>query len=139
MRPVRDWELLHPYESWVLHAFLGVMLAATRVGITARVLKDAQALRTGFARIILGAAVIEDVLGLITAAPTGAALSAGSHGRGDDDGSSAVAALVRAQGPTSCGRCHRTVGRAAETLLVAMRLALRRRPRAGSPDGDSHH
>ncbi len=80
-------ELLRPDESWMLHAFLGAMLAATSVGITARVLKDADALRAPFARIILGAAVIDDVLGLvvlavvsgiITASGTGAALSAAS-------------------------------------------------------------
>jgi Na+:H+ antiporter len=80
-------ELARPDESWMLHAFLGAMLAATSVGITARVLKDADALREGFARIILGAAVIDDVLGLlllavvsgiIQAAATGAVLSAGA-------------------------------------------------------------
>lgn len=78
-------ELMRPQEPWMLHAFLGAMLAATSVGITARVLKDADALRAPFARIILGAAVIDDVLGLvvlavvsgiITAAGTGTALSA---------------------------------------------------------------
>ncbi len=78
-------ELLRPDEPWMLHAFLGAMLAATSVGITARVLKDAGALRAPFARIILGAAVIDDVLGLlvlavvsgiITAAATGTVLSA---------------------------------------------------------------
>lgn len=77
--------LLKPDESWMLHLFLGAMLAATSVGITARVLKDAGALKSAFARIILGAAVIDDVLGLlvlavisgiITAARTGAALEA---------------------------------------------------------------
>jgi Kef-type K+ transport system membrane component KefB len=80
-------ELLRPDESWMLHAFLGAMLAATSVGITARVLKDADVLRAPFARIILGAAVIDDVLGLvvlavvsgiITASGTGAALSTAS-------------------------------------------------------------
>jgi Kef-type K+ transport system membrane component KefB len=80
-------KLLLPDESWMLHAFLGAMLAATSVGITARVLRDADALRTGFARIILGAAVIDDVLGLlvlaviagiIKAAATGVTLSAGA-------------------------------------------------------------
>ena len=30
----------------MVHAFLGAMLAATSVGITARVLQDAQAIRT---------------------------------------------------------------------------------------------
>jgi Kef-type K+ transport system membrane component KefB len=68
----------------MVHAFLGSMLAATSVGITARVLADLRALDTPAARIILGAAVIDDVLGLIvlavvsgviTAAATGAALA----------------------------------------------------------------
>jgi Kef-type K+ transport system membrane component KefB len=78
-------ELARPDEPWVVHAFLGAMLAATSVGITARVLKDADALKSRFARIILGAAVIDDVLGLlvlavvsgfIKAAATGEAVSA---------------------------------------------------------------
>lgn len=56
---------LQPQASWMVHAFLGAMLAATGVGITARVLQDAGALKTPFARIILGAAVIDDVLGLL--------------------------------------------------------------------------
>ena len=76
--------LLRPDDSWMVHAFLGAMLSATSVGITARVLKDTDTLRTQFARIILGAAVIDDVLGLvvlavisgvITAAATGTTLS----------------------------------------------------------------
>ena len=77
-------ELMRADEPWMLHAFLGAMLAATSVGITARVLADAGALQTPAARIILGAAVIDDVLGLIvlavvsgiiTAAATGVALA----------------------------------------------------------------
>jgi Kef-type K+ transport system membrane component KefB len=64
-------ELMRPQEPWMLHAFLGAMLAATSVGITARVLKDADALRAPFARIILGAAVIDDVLGLVSASVLG--------------------------------------------------------------------
>jgi len=55
----------HPEESWMFHAFLGAMLAATSVGITARVLQEAGAIRTPAARVILGAAVIDDVLGLV--------------------------------------------------------------------------
>ena len=79
--------VLRPDESWMLHAFLGAMLAATSVGITARVLSDAGSLKAPFARIILGAAVIDDVLGLlvlavisgmITAAGTGETLGAGA-------------------------------------------------------------
>jgi Kef-type K+ transport system membrane component KefB len=79
--------LFRPGDSWMVHLFLGSMLSATSVGITARVLKDAGAVRERFARIILGAAVIDDVLGLlvlalvagvITAANTGQPLGAGA-------------------------------------------------------------
>ncbi len=73
-------ELLRPAESWMLHAFLGAMLAATSVGITARVLKDAGALRKPFARIILGAAVIDDVLGLLVLAVVSGIIRAASAG-----------------------------------------------------------
>jgi Kef-type K+ transport system membrane component KefB len=45
--------------------FVGATLTATSVGITARVLKDLRALQTFEARLILGAAVIDDVLGLV--------------------------------------------------------------------------
>ncbi|MGE0453465.1 MAG: cation:proton antiporter [Vicinamibacteria bacterium] len=72
--------LLHPDESWMLHAFLGAMLAATSVGITARVLKDADSLRTPFARIILGAAVIDDVLGLLVLAVISGVITAAGSG-----------------------------------------------------------
>jgi Kef-type K+ transport system membrane component KefB len=43
----------------------GATLTATSVGITARVLSDMNRLQTGEAKIILGAAVIDDILGLI--------------------------------------------------------------------------
>ena len=45
--------------------FLGAALAATSVGITARVFGDLKALASTEARIVLGAAVADDVLGLI--------------------------------------------------------------------------
>lgn len=45
--------------------FLGAALAATSVGITARVFSDLRALATVEARTVLGAAVADDVLGLI--------------------------------------------------------------------------
>jgi Kef-type K+ transport system membrane component KefB len=64
----------------MLHAFLGAMLAATSVGITARVLKDSDALRKPFARIILGAAVIDDVLGLVVLAVVSGIIRAASAG-----------------------------------------------------------
>ena len=54
-----------PEYSFYVHTFVGATLCATSVGITARVLQDLQKTRTREARIILGAAVIDDILGLI--------------------------------------------------------------------------
>ncbi len=48
--------------------FIGTAMVATSVGITARVLADLGHLRTDEARIILGAAVIDDILGMIVLA-----------------------------------------------------------------------
>lgn len=45
--------------------FIGATLTATSVGITARTLSDIGRLRTPEAKVILGAAVIDDVIGLI--------------------------------------------------------------------------
>ena len=78
---------LMPEHSYYVHAFIGAALCATSVGITARVLRDLGRLKTREASIILGAAVIDDVLGLvilavvtglIAAAGTGAAFTVGS-------------------------------------------------------------
>ena len=57
--------LLMPAAPAETHIFLGAALTATSVGITARVLKDMEASRSTEARIVLGAAVIDDVLGLV--------------------------------------------------------------------------
>ena len=81
--------LVLPNHSAYAHAFLGATLTATSVGITARVLKDLGKAHLTEARIILGAAVIDDVLGLvilavvagvIEAAERGATLSYGATG-----------------------------------------------------------
>lgn len=70
--------LLLPERSLYVHAFIGATLCATSVGITARVLQDLHRSRTREARIILGAAVIDDILGLIILAiVSGMILSAG--------------------------------------------------------------
>jgi Kef-type K+ transport system membrane component KefB len=69
-----------PEASWMFHAFLGSMLAATSVGITARVLSDLRALGTPAARIILGAAVIDDVLGLVILAVVSGIIQAAATG-----------------------------------------------------------
>ncbi|MEY2966532.1 MAG: High-affinity Na(+)/H(+) antiporter NhaS3 [Actinomycetota bacterium] len=52
-------------ESVNASLFLGASLAATSVGITARVFGDLKALTSTEARIVLGAAVADDVLGLV--------------------------------------------------------------------------
>ena len=54
-----------PGESRLVHIFIGSVLCATSVGITARVLKDLGKLSLRESRIILGAAVIDDVIGLM--------------------------------------------------------------------------
>jgi Kef-type K+ transport system membrane component KefB len=46
-------------------AFIGATLTATSVGITARVMKDLNILRWGESQIVLGAAVADDVIGLV--------------------------------------------------------------------------
>lgn len=52
-------------EAGKIAIFVGAALTATSVGITARVLGDLRALSTKEARIVLGAAVADDVLGLV--------------------------------------------------------------------------
>jgi Kef-type K+ transport system membrane component KefB len=57
--------------------FIAVTLVATSVGITARVLRDKGLIETRAARIIIGAAVIDDILGMLALAVVGS-VSAGS-------------------------------------------------------------
>ncbi|MDT8437002.1 MAG: cation:proton antiporter [Gemmatimonadota bacterium] len=49
----------------IVAIFVGATLTATSVGITARVLSDLNRMHTSEARIIIGAAVIDDVLGIV--------------------------------------------------------------------------
>ena len=55
--------------------FVGTAMVATSVGVTARVLRDRGQLATREARIILGAAVVDDVLALVLLAIVGGAAS----------------------------------------------------------------
>jgi Na+:H+ antiporter len=61
-------KLLRPDNPLAADLFVGGILTATSVGITARVLRDIGRDTTEEARIILGAAVIDDVLSLIVLA-----------------------------------------------------------------------
>jgi Kef-type K+ transport system membrane component KefB len=72
--------VLLPEHSGYAHAFLGATLTATSVGITARVLTDLGKSRTPEARVILGAAVIDDVLGLVILVIVGGAIQAANAG-----------------------------------------------------------
>jgi Kef-type K+ transport system membrane component KefB len=56
------WWLNYPATVAV---FLGAALTATSVGITARVLSDLGQLKTDESQVILGAAVLDDIIGLV--------------------------------------------------------------------------
>lgn len=70
--------LILPGLSSNAYLFLGAALTATSVGITARVFKDLGKLRISEAKIVLGAAVIDDVLGLIILAVVSALVVTGA-------------------------------------------------------------
>jgi Kef-type K+ transport system membrane component KefB len=71
--------VVFPEASAQAHTFVGAALTATSIGITARVFMDLGKMATPEARVVLGAAIIDDVLGLlILTLVTGAA---GTNGR----------------------------------------------------------
>jgi len=72
----------YPDSSIYVHIFLGATLTATSVGITARVLKDINRTQTSEATIILGAAVIDDVMGLIILAVVAGVIASAGGGEG---------------------------------------------------------
>ncbi len=68
----------------------GATLTATSVGITARVLSDMNRLQSGEAKIILGAAVIDDILGLIILGVVSGLIESSESGVGVGGGVSAA-------------------------------------------------
>jgi Kef-type K+ transport system membrane component KefB len=84
---------LIPEAGWVAHLFLGAALSATSVGITARVLRDLGKVNSSEGRIILGAAVIDDILGLLVLAVM-VGLAGGSSGK---NGTLVTAAIITAK------------------------------------------
>lgn len=68
-----------PRSSTLVHFFLAAAMTATSIGVSARVLKESGASRGREAHTILGAAVLDDVLGLIVLATLGGSV-AGSVG-----------------------------------------------------------
>lgn len=83
-----------PNESIYVHVFIGATLTATSVGITARVLKDIGKVRTREAKIILGAAVIDDILGLVILAVVAGIITAVGSGSGEGVSSGAVLWII---------------------------------------------
>ncbi|MGH7373834.1 MAG: cation:proton antiporter [Candidatus Rokuibacteriota bacterium] len=91
----------------LLAVFVGATLTATSVGITARVLADLGRLQDPAANVVLGAAVVDDILGLIIlAVVTGVALTGG----------------------VSLGAVALLTGKAVVFLAVALGLGLRLAP-----------
>jgi len=107
---VSAWML--PDKSAYVHAFLGATLTATSVGITARVLQDLHRSQSPEARVILGAAVIDDVLGLVILAVVAGAIGAADRG-----------------GSLSYADVGSTVGKAVVFLFGALILGLYLSPR----------
>jgi Kef-type K+ transport system membrane component KefB len=62
------WYMKFAGHTTVESVFVGAAMVATSVGITARVLGDLGALSTRAARVILAAAVLDDILGLLVLA-----------------------------------------------------------------------
>ena len=107
---ISAWML--PDRSVYLHAFLGATLTATSVGITARVLQDLGQSQSPEARVILGAAVIDDVLGLVVLAIV-----------------ADVIASANASGSISYGEIGAVLGKAAAFLFGALALGVYLSPR----------
>jgi Kef-type K+ transport system membrane component KefB len=73
---ITKWMLPHSLFSTAL--FVAATLSATSVGITARVLQDMNKLKTREAKTILGAAMLDDVLGLVILSVVSAMVVVGS-------------------------------------------------------------
>jgi len=127
---VAAWLL--PGSSAYEHAFIGTVLCATSVGITARVFKDLGKVQTPEARIVLGAAVIDDVLGLLVLAVVAAVATAADKGKalsGIEIGVTVAKAVVFVVGAIAAGmllspRLFRLAARLrARGVLVAVGLS----------------
>lgn len=91
-----SWVML-PQSHFLVHVFVGATLSATSVGITTRLLADMGVQDTPESRIILGAAVLDDVLGLVVLGLVGGAIAA-SNGAGSFGGWEAAAVVLKAAG-----------------------------------------
>ena len=110
--------------------FIGAALMATSVGVTARVLRDLGAIGTDVARVVLGAAVVDDILAIVALA-----VVAGMATGGFDPVDLAVlvgliaafVGIVLFAGPALTGRISKVVhlpGIPESPFLVAVLLTL---------------
>lgn len=83
-----------PEASIYVHMFIGATLTATSVGITARVLKDIGKIRSREAKIILGAAVIDDIMGLVILAVVAGIITAVNSGASDGVSSAQILWII---------------------------------------------
>ena len=117
-------------DTLLLHVLVGATFTATSVGITARVLRDLDKLASAEARVILGAAVLDDVGGLLVLGAV-AALAAGAVSAGAlaIEGALALAFLLvalvvgRAVGPRLLAAAARFRARGA-LLAIGLAVAL---------------
>ncbi|MBI2218673.1 MAG: cation:proton antiporter, partial [Candidatus Rokubacteria bacterium] len=87
---------LLPDRSPLVHVFVGASLTATSVGITARVLKDLGASQSREAQTILGAAIIDDMLGLIVLAVVSGMATASGTGAAGPSWGATIGILLKA-------------------------------------------
>ena len=129
---VGPWLL--PGLSFNAYLFLGATLTATSVGITGRVFKDMGVLNSSAARVVLGAAVIDDVIGIVILAVVSSLVTQGSVSIGMVAWLIAEALLFLAGAivvgravarPLACGfaRVHAGTGMKL-TLIIALGLFL---------------
>ncbi|MBU4124597.1 MAG: cation:proton antiporter, partial [Nanoarchaeota archaeon] len=71
-------ELFYGDASFSTKLFIGAAMTATSVGITARVFQDLGKLHTKEAKVVLGAAVIDDIMGLLILAVVSSIAASGT-------------------------------------------------------------
>jgi len=83
---------LYPKAGWGTHLFIGAVMTATSVAITARVMMDLGLSRSQASRIILAAAVLDDILGLVVLSIV-LAVSGAASGHGGEESLEGIAGL----------------------------------------------
>jgi Kef-type K+ transport system membrane component KefB len=88
--------LFLPDASIYAHAFTAIMICSTSIGIGARVFMDFGRIQTPEARTVLGAAVIDDSMGLILLAMIVPIIAATSGGAGEPAALNVIVTVIKA-------------------------------------------